>query len=86
MHKTRVSRAVAALESRRLLARTVSRSDGREMALELTGEGRRMYAALAPLALQRESVLLSTLTRGERDAFLGALSKLEASLALRGDQ
>jgi len=86
MHKTRVSRAVASLEARKLLVRTVNRTDGREMALELTREGRRMYAALVPLALLRESQLLSCLSRAERVAFLAAVAKLEASLALRHDE
>ena len=86
MHKTRVSRAVAALEGRKLVARTVNAADGREMALELTPDGRRLYAALAPLALQRERRLLACLTRAERGAFLAALTKLEASLAVRADE
>jgi DNA-binding MarR family transcriptional regulator len=86
MHKTRVSRAVASLEARKLLARTVNRTDGREMALELTREGRRMHAELVPLALHREIRLLSCLSRAERSAFLTAVTKLEASLALRHDE
>jgi DNA-binding MarR family transcriptional regulator len=86
MHKTRVSRAVASLEVRKLLARTVDQADGREMSLQLTREGRRMYEALVPLALRREADLLSCLSRPERRAFLAALSKLEASLELRDDE
>jgi DNA-binding MarR family transcriptional regulator len=83
MHKTRVSRAVASLEDRELLARTVKQADGREMPLQLTREGRRMYEALVPLALRREADLLSCLSASERRAFLAALSKLESSLQLR---
>lgn len=86
MHKTRVSRAVASLESRKLLARTARQADGREMPLKLTREGRRLYAALVPLALQHETDLLSCLSRSERNALLDALSKLEASLELCGDE
>jgi DNA-binding MarR family transcriptional regulator len=86
MHKTRVSRAVAALEARKLLRRAVNATDGREMALELTREGRRTYAALVPLALQRESRLLACLSRAERSTFLTALGKLETSLELRHDK
>ena len=85
MHKTRVSRAVASLEDRTLLAKTSNAVDAREMFLGLTKAGRRMYAALVPLALHRELSLLSCLSDTERRAFLGALSKLEAALELSGD-
>jgi DNA-binding MarR family transcriptional regulator len=85
MHKTRVSRAVASLEDRDLLVRESSAADGREFSLELTRAGRRMYASLVPLALQRERGLLSCLSDGERRAFLGAMAKLEASLRLSDD-
>jgi DNA-binding MarR family transcriptional regulator len=86
MHKTRVSRAVASLEARKLLARTVKQDDGREMPLQLTKDGRRMYAALVPLALHRESNLLACLSQTERRSFLASLSKLEASLDLHQDE
>jgi DNA-binding MarR family transcriptional regulator len=86
MHKTRVSRAVASLEERKLLARTVKQEDGREMLLRLTQDGRRMYETLAPLAVRREADLLSCLAPVERRAFLVALSKLEASLELVKDE
>lgn len=86
MHKTRVSRAVTSLEARKLLTRTVNEVDGREMSLQLTREGRRMYEALVPLALRHEAGLLSCLAQPERRAFLAALSKLEASLRLIGDE
>jgi DNA-binding MarR family transcriptional regulator len=85
MHKTRVSRAVASLEGRDLLVRGSSAADGREFSLQLTRAGRRMYAALVPLALQRERELLACLSDGERRAFLGAMAKLEASLRLGDD-
>src|SRR5208283_4123466 len=51
MHKTRVSRAVAALRRRALLGRAPSTLDGRELHLRLTAAGRRLYASLVPLAL-----------------------------------
>ena len=68
MHKTRVSRAVVTLEARRLLTRAVKQADGREMSLQLTKDGRRMYETLVPLALRRESDLLSCLAPAERRA------------------
>jgi DNA-binding MarR family transcriptional regulator len=84
MHKTRVSRAVASLGRRKLLAKTSNTSDAREMCLALTKAGQRMYSALVPLALQRELSLLSCLSDTERRAFLGAITKLEAALQLSG--
>jgi DNA-binding MarR family transcriptional regulator len=86
MHKTRVSRAVASLEARKLLARNVNQADGREMSLHLTRDGWRIYDTLVPLALRREAELLSCLPPAERRAFLAALTTLEASMELVKDE
>src|ERR1043166_4383957 len=51
MHKTKVSRAVAQLEKRKLVTRRANRADLREAFLALTGSGRAMYEELAPHAL-----------------------------------
>src|SRR5882724_3551903 len=51
MHKTKVSRAVALLEKRKLLTRRPNRDDLREAFLALTPAGRAMYDDLAPIAL-----------------------------------
>lgn len=85
MHKTRVSRAVVSLENRKLIVRLSNDEDGREIPLGLTQAGQRMYAALVPLALQRERHLLSCLSPTERRAFLDAVTKLEISLDLHAD-
>ncbi len=82
MHKTRVSRAVAALRRRSLLERAPSTQDARAMHLRLTGTGRRVYSSLVPLALAREKELLACLGRAQRDALLEGLSLLESSLGL----
>src|SRR5205807_9213892 len=52
MHKTKVSRAVAQLEQRKLVARRANRADLRESFLTLTPAGRSVYQALAPRALE----------------------------------
>ncbi len=83
MHKTRVSRAVAALSGRKLVARTSNDTDARELTLGLTAAGRRMYAAIVPRALERERRLLSCLSDSQRRAFLGALTTLETALELK---
>src|SRR5207302_8541050 len=51
MHKTKVSRAVAVLEERRLLLREANADDKRETFLMLTSEGQRLYRDLVPRAL-----------------------------------
>ena len=48
MHKTKVSRAVAVLERRKLLVRRANRADLREAFLSLTATGREIYNDLAP--------------------------------------
>lgn len=83
MHKTRVSRALAAMETRGLVRRAGSTGDGREQALRLTAAGRRLYAALAPLALERERRLLACLSPAERRGFFQGLARLETSLGLK---
>jgi DNA-binding MarR family transcriptional regulator len=83
MHKTRVSRAIAHLEERGLMARATSPDDRREMELRLTKAGRKMYAELVPLALERERALLECMTRDQLRAFVGGLDRLEASLGLK---
>jgi DNA-binding MarR family transcriptional regulator len=82
MHKTRVSRAVASLEERKLLARASNGGDGRERRLCLSPAGRRMYSALVPLALERERQLLSCLSESQRRVLRAALTLLEGSLEL----
>jgi DNA-binding MarR family transcriptional regulator len=82
MHKTRVSRAVAALRRRALLEGAPGTLDAREMHLRLTPSGRRIYASLVPLALARESELLACLRKAQRQALLRGIKVLESSLGL----
>ncbi len=50
MHKTKVSRAVAALQKRRWLKRTTDTNDRRVEHLSLTAEGLRTYREMVPIA------------------------------------
>ncbi|MFD2678945.1 MarR family winged helix-turn-helix transcriptional regulator [Camelimonas lactis] len=50
MHKTKVSRAVTALEARSLLRSEVSPHDRREINLWLSEEGQELYRQIVPLA------------------------------------
>ena len=63
MHKTKVSRAVAILEKRRLLGRRSNRDDKREAFLSLTAAGRNIYEELAPHALDFAKRLTEILSR-----------------------
>jgi len=76
MHKTKVSRAVALLEKRRLLARRSNRADMRESFLSLTAGGRAMYEELAPHALEFAQRLTEILTPADREAFDRAVKQL----------
>jgi DNA-binding MarR family transcriptional regulator len=76
MHKTKVSRAVAILEKRKLLVRRTNRADMRESLLSLTSPGRAVYEELAPCALDFGSQLTEILTPGDREAFLRALKQI----------
>jgi DNA-binding MarR family transcriptional regulator len=76
MHKTKVSRAVALLEKRKLLVRRTNRADMRESFLSLTAPGRAMYQELAPHALDFANRLTEILSPSDRDAFHRALKQL----------
>ena len=76
MDKVAVSRAVAELIDSGRLDRQMDRLDRRRSVLNLSVEGRRVYAEIAPLALACEARLLSALSTKERDALEGILDKL----------
>jgi DNA-binding MarR family transcriptional regulator len=76
MHKTKVSRAVALLEQRKLLVRKSNRADMRESFLSLTTSGRAMYQEVAPHALEFTRRLTDILGAGDREAFHRALAQL----------
>ncbi len=76
MHKTKVSRAVAQMERRRLVARRANRDDMREAFLSLTASGRTMYEEVAPHAIDFACRLTEILTPTDRDVFNRALKQL----------
>ena len=76
MHKTKVSRAVAQLEKRKLVARKANRDDMREAFLSLTPAGRDMYDELAPIAIRFADSLLASVDAADRPALDRALKKL----------
>jgi DNA-binding MarR family transcriptional regulator len=76
MHKTKVSRAVALLEKRKLIARRANRADLRESFLTLTPPGRAMYDDLAPIALDFAKRLSDAMEPTDRAAFERAMDRL----------
>src|SRR5450631_92638 len=86
MHKTKVSRAVALLERRKLVARRANRDDRREAFLSLTAAGREVYSELAPMALDFARRLIETVDAADRAALDRALKKFrERSAKLAAD-
>ena len=81
MHKTKVSRAVAALQGRRWLERRRDSADGRIEHLRLTAPGRAAYRRLVPQMLAYQEGVLQRLTAAEREALLLGLAALERALA-----
>ena len=76
MHKTKVSRAVRALEERRWLKRRPSEEDRREEILMLTTLGQKAYREIVPKALAFERRLLDQLGP-EAEPLMEALEHLE---------
>jgi DNA-binding MarR family transcriptional regulator len=76
MHKTKVSRAVAQLERRKLVSRRTNRQDLREAFLALTPAGRAVYAELAPRAIDFMERLVQVVAAPDRGAFDRAMADL----------
>jgi len=76
MDKVTVSRAVAALEQKKLVARRRDADDKRKSRLTLSAKGEAVYAEIVPLALGFERELLARLTPQERQVLDGAVAKL----------
>ena len=69
MHKTKVSRAVALLERRKLVARRANKADMREAFLSLTPAGRAIYQDLAPIARDFVARLSADISAADQSAF-----------------
>ena len=86
MHKTKVSRAVAELEKRKLIGRRANRADLRESFLSLSTAGRAIYEDLAPGALEFTRRLAEVVDPADRPAFERAMQRLtERSRALAAE-
>ena len=81
-HKSTISRAVTALQQRRLVERFENTDDRREFCLRLTRKGRALYEELIPRLERREQQILSCFSARERRDFKRLLGKIEKSLDL----
>lgn len=77
MHKTKVSRAVFALEEKRWIKRFTDHNDRRVEHLELTPEGRSVYVQLVDVAHAFESEFTRQIGEEARDALVTALKAIE---------
>ena len=66
MDKVAISRAVARLIAKKRVLAQSDPADGRRQLLRLSAEGRRVYARIAPVALECEARLIALLTETER--------------------
>ncbi len=81
MDKVRVSRAVARLLAHERVTRRTDPDDRRRAILDLTPEGRAVYAKVVPMVLAVENELLSGLSTEERQLLDQVVRKLEERTA-----
>ena len=84
MHKTKVSRAVAALEARGWLARATDADDRRIERLTLTARGAATYRDMVPVAKAFEAGLAALMGAQERTALARGLAALEKAVGNGG--
>jgi DNA-binding MarR family transcriptional regulator len=75
-----VSRTLAMMKKRGLVAIRSAPADGRSHAVSLTAKGRAAHDEVIVAALGRERRLLSCLDAGERDVLIGLLRRLHDNL------
>lgn len=76
LHKTKVSRAVGALEAKRFLMRTPQENDRRHETLALTRQGETVYADLYQAAKAYDARLSAHFTKAEREILDRCLEKI----------
>jgi DNA-binding MarR family transcriptional regulator len=76
LHKTKVSRAVQALEQKRFLHRTTRPDDRRHETLGLTAQGRTVYADLFQAAKAYDASIAAHFTPQEREVLDRCLARI----------
>jgi len=85
MHKTKVSRAVAALEKRGLILRGRNPADQREQTLKLSAQGSAVYEELIPEALAYSEELQDALTKEQKALLNDIFERLKSAARNHGD-
>lgn len=80
LDKPRVSRAVARLEQAGLVRKGQGETDGRLVAVSLTGKGRSVLADILPTAQAVEDHLISSLSDAEYESLCAIMEKLHTTL------
>ncbi|MEM8701967.1 MAG: MarR family winged helix-turn-helix transcriptional regulator [Pseudomonadota bacterium] len=83
MHKTKVSRAVAALEKRDFIVRDKNPDDMREQALRLAPAGISLYEDIIPKALAYSEDLQSALTKEQKQVLTDVFDQLHRAVRER---
>lgn len=86
MHKTKVSRAVAALEKRNLIQRDRNPEDQREQTLRLSPEGIAVYEDIVPRALAYTQELENALTEQQKAVLDEVFSRLHQAASNHEDK
>jgi DNA-binding MarR family transcriptional regulator len=81
MDKVTVSRAAQGLAKRRLITRAPHEHDGRSHHLILTAEGERLFADIAPAAVEYEKLILASFSTDEVEQFKTFLRRAEDAAA-----
>lgn len=76
IHKTKVSRSVAALERKRFLTRTALEDDRRHEELSLTRAGQNAYADLSREAARFDKDLVSHISQADQDVLRRCLRQI----------
>ncbi|SAL70313.1 MarR family transcriptional regulator [Caballeronia udeis] len=74
--KNSISRAVTRLSERKMIRRKINPLDRRESSLILNESGRKLYERVLPIAIDRQSAMLSGLSSAERALLDQVLNKL----------
>jgi DNA-binding MarR family transcriptional regulator len=80
MDKVTVSRAAIALVERSLVARRPNPQDKRSHLLDLSWDGRELYAAIVPRALAMEKAIFVSLSPKDRAALIALLQRIDEAV------
>ena len=78
LDKMQVSRAIARLEEKQLLERTVDEQDKRNLIISVTPKGRSVYQDIAPSMMARNQFLLEGLEKTEQEQFKTILKSIQS--------